>query len=111
MIETKKWTKGDPRFGAVHCGQTYLFVSAAEQQKFLGSPDRYAPVLACNDPVRYADAAQLVAGNRKHGIIYKQQIYLFADEGSLMQFSKSPDRYAGTAYQAMIERDRNQMRR
>ena len=51
LSEHKKWVRGNPSFGAVHRGRTYLFVSAEDQQKFLANPDHYSPVVSGNDPV------------------------------------------------------------
>jgi protein disulfide-isomerase len=96
-----KWTKGDPRWGAVHRGRTYLFSSPAEQQQFLANPDILSPILSGYDPVRFAQTGQLVEGKRQHGVFYRDRICLFADEAALHQFSKQPDQYVGAALQAM----------
>ena len=36
------WTHGNPQWGAVHRGVTYLFTGPDEQKRFLQQPDRYA---------------------------------------------------------------------
>lgn len=105
LLETKKWKKADPKWGAIHRGRTYLFTSPESQQKFLADPDRFAPILAGHDPVRYSDNGELVSGVRKHGIMYRNQIFLFADEASLTKFTQAPDRYSSTAFQAMAQAD------
>jgi protein disulfide-isomerase len=110
LIENRKWKKADPKFGAIHRGRTYLFASAENQQKFLADPDRYAPILAGYDPVRFAESGKLVAGARTHGVIYRNQIFLFADEATLGAFAKTPDRFAANAYQAMSASDQTQRR-
>lgn len=99
--EQTRWTKGDPRWGAVHRGKTYLFVGAAEQQRFLEKPDLYAPLLSGFDPVQFIEGGQLVDGNRQHGVFYRGQVYLFTNEQSLQQFWNSPERYATAVRQAM----------
>ena len=104
LVEKSTWTKGDVRWGANHRGRTYLFTSATEQARFLASPDRYAPVLSGNDPVRYSERGELVAGSRKHGVFYHNQVYLFADEASLERFWGSPERFANIVRQAMQPR-------
>jgi thioredoxin-related protein/YHS domain-containing protein len=96
-----KWTKGDPRWGAVHRGRTYLFSSPAEQQQFLANPDILSPILSGYDPVRFTQTGQLVEGKRQHGVFYRDRICLFADEAALHQFSKQPDQYVAAALQAM----------
>ena len=103
LLETKKWKKADPQFGAIHRGRTYLFASAEQQTKFLANPDAFAPVLSGYDPVRFATTGQLVEGKRAHGLITQgdNRIFLFADEGSLEQFKRAPRDFAQPAYQAM----------
>jgi YHS domain-containing protein len=96
------WKKGDKQFGAIHRGRTYLFTSAAHQQKFLASPDAYAPALSGCDPVIYAERGQFVDGKRAYGIITPdRQIYLFADENSRNRFEKSPTSFTAAIQQAM----------
>jgi hypothetical protein len=93
LVEQGTWSKGDPRWGAVHRGRVYLFSTAQGQQRFLTSPDRFSPVLEGNDPVRFAETGQLVAGKREHGVYYGDRIILFADEDALQRFGSRPDYY------------------
>jgi thiol-disulfide isomerase/thioredoxin len=105
LLETKKWKKADPQFGAIHRGRTYLFANADQQKKFLANPDAFAPILSGYDPVHFATTGQLVEGNRAHGLITPgdNRIVLFADESSLEQYKQSPRAYAERAYQAMMQ--------
>jgi thiol-disulfide isomerase/thioredoxin/YHS domain-containing protein len=112
LMETqKKWTKGDPRYGAIHRGRTYLFAGPDEQKRFLSNPDYYSPALSGYDPVRFAEGGQTVDGNRKHGVFYNEQVYLFADEASLQRFWQSPQHYAEVVHQAMMNSGGGQQRR
>jgi YHS domain-containing protein len=96
------WKKGNPQFGAIHRGRTYLFASAEAQQKFLANPDAYSPVLSGYDPVRYAERGQLVDGKRAYGIVTPdQKIYLFADEAALAKFNRAPGIYTAAVQHAM----------
>lgn len=98
--DRRAWKKGDPRYGAIHEGRTYLFASAEQQQKFLANPDAYAPVLGGYDPVHLVERGVWVEGKRAYGLITPdQKIYLFADEGSLARFHQFPERYTGPAVQ------------
>jgi YHS domain-containing protein/thiol-disulfide isomerase/thioredoxin len=103
LLEQRKWKRSDPKFGAIHRGRTYLFASEAEQKKFLADPDAFTPVLSGYDPVAFAQRGEMVEGRRSYGLTYNKQIYLFADEASLQTFSKSPQAFADTARQAMIQ--------
>jgi thioredoxin-like negative regulator of GroEL/YHS domain-containing protein len=93
LTESQQWQRGDARWGAIHRGRTYLFVSQACQQKFLASPDRYSPVLEGHDPVVAVEENKLVAGKREFGVFYEGRVYLFAAEATLDRFSTSPERY------------------
>ncbi len=98
--DPRAWTHGDPRWGAVHRGTTYLFVGPEEQKRFLQNPDRYSPALSGNDAVLAFDRGQLKVGSREFGIYFENRIYLFCDAGSLEQFSKNPRHYAEEARRA-----------
>lgn len=99
--EETKWEKGDPRFGVIHRGRTYLFVGQAEKEKFLVDPDSYSPVLSGIDPVAFAERGTVVVGKRKHGAFYDKHVYLFADEAALNTFWKSPEKYMTVVQQAL----------
>jgi protein disulfide-isomerase len=88
-----RYTKGDPRFGAVHRGRTYLFSSADAQQEFLRDPDRYSPVMAGNDPVLLFDQGQFVPGTRRLGLFVGDRVYLFANEQTRAKFQSDMHRY------------------
>ncbi|MDZ4818993.1 MAG: thioredoxin family protein [Planctomycetota bacterium] len=100
LVEKMKYAKGQPKFGAVHRGQTYLFASEANQQKFLANPDRYSPVMSGNDPVMAFDTGQYIPGARAYGVFYQNRIYLFANPETKMQFQKMPGKYATEVLQA-----------
>lgn len=101
LVEQTKWVRGDAKFGIVHRGHVYLFTSEAEKQRFWQDPDRFAPILSGNDPVAFADGGQLIPGSRRHGVFFRNQIFLFSSEETLQRFWSAPQRYADVAYQAM----------
>jgi protein disulfide-isomerase len=102
-----KWVPGDPRYGIVHRGRTYLMAGPAEQQQFWADPDRFSPALSGMDPVLAIDHGQQVPGKREHSIDYQNQFYMFASEATLQQFTSTPERYAVAVRQAMgIQRGR-----
>jgi protein disulfide-isomerase len=102
-----KWVPGDPRYGIVHRGRTYLMAGPAEQQQFWADPDRFSPALSGMDPVLAVDHGQQVPGKREHSIDYNNLFYMFASEATLQQFTSTPERYAVAVRQAMgIQRGR-----
>jgi YHS domain-containing protein len=106
LLEHSKWVKGDSRWGVVHRGHTYLFSSVDAKQRFWANPDRYTPALSGIDPVIFADSGQRVEGSRSKGVVYLDQVYLFANEQSLQRFWRSPKGYAEQVRQATIIADR-----
>lgn len=99
--EKQRWRKGDPRWGAIHRGRTYLFTGPIEQQAFLADPDRYAPVLSGVDSVVALESGRSVHGSRRFGVVYNDQVFLFSSEDSLQRFAQNPARYAEGVRQAM----------
>jgi protein disulfide-isomerase len=104
-----KWVPGDPRYGIVHRGRTYLMAGPAEQQQFWADPDRYSPALSGMDPVLAIDHGQQVPGKREHSIDYQNLFYMFASEATLQQFTSTPERYAVAVRQAMGIRQRGRL--
>ncbi len=106
LAEKENWEKGNPQWGAIHRGRTYLFASGECQQRFLADPDRYSPVLSGFDPIKYIDQGQVVTGKRRHGMWFRGQMYLFADEASLDRFRQFPDFYAQKSQEIMTRAGR-----
>ncbi len=98
--EQKRWVKGDTRYGAIHRGRTYLFMSEADQQKFLALPDRFSPAMCGNDPVMAFDQGQNITGKREYGVFYQNRVYMFANPETQAQFKKMPQKYAAEVLQA-----------
>lgn len=111
LMEAQSWTAGDRRYGAIHRGRTYLFTGAEQQQRFLANPDLYSPAMAGNDPVLALEQQQQVAGHRRHGVYYRDRIYLFSNEASLARFSQNPEHYAEGVRQAMQQSTTNNVQR
>jgi YHS domain-containing protein len=93
IAEAHKWAKGDPQFGAAHRGKTYLFATAAEQQKFLAAPDKYSPVIGGNDPVVMFHEGRYIAGTPALGAMYKSRMYLFSTPAAKTEFEANPTKY------------------
>ena len=95
------WQQGDVKWGAIHRGQTYLFVSKEAQQKFMTNPDFYCPVCRGHDPVLVMDHNQAVPGRREFGLFFGNRVYLFSNEETLQRFAQNPKRYEAEIMQAM----------
>lgn len=105
LVEQMKWQKGDPRWGAQHQGQIYLFSSQNEQQKFLANPNQFSPVMSGIDPVAYLGNGKVVPGDRRYGLTYRGTLYLFSSEESLQTFWNDPQRYSSMVQQAMASQN------
>ncbi len=99
LLEQERWVCGDPRYGVIHRGRTYLFVGSDEARRFFSDPDRYAPVLSGIDVVVAVEENRQVPGKREHGAWYEGRMYLFSSEESFRKFDQEPSRYAAAASQ------------
>ncbi|MGO8749043.1 MAG: thioredoxin fold domain-containing protein [Thermoguttaceae bacterium] len=93
LCEKSRWEKGNPRFGVIHLGRTYLFAGAAEAKRFYNDPERFAPVVSGNDVVLLVEEGRTVSGERKFGGWFEDRMYLFSSELSYQKFEASPARY------------------
>jgi YHS domain-containing protein len=101
LLESKKWHKGNVRFGAVHRNRTYLFASEDAQRRFLADPERYAPVLSGCDPVLFAETNQWIDGNPSIGLLIGGKTFFFVSAESRSRFLLSPQPYTARAYEGM----------
>jgi YHS domain-containing protein len=104
----RKWTPGNPAFGAIHRGRTYIFAGPHERDQFMTNPDAYSPVFAGYDPVLLLDKKQSVPGSRKYGYEFDGKFYLFSSKETMEKFGASPEiarTYASGVRQAMARID------
>jgi YHS domain-containing protein len=97
FAERGTWSKGDPLYGVIHEGQTYLFVTAAEQQRFLANPAQYMlpPVgLEGFCPVTLRDQMRWQKADRQHFAVHRGRMYFFATPAERERFLSAPDAYA-----------------
>ncbi len=105
LKHSRKWVLGNPKYGAIHRGRTYLFTSESQRQQFLANPDLYSPVFSGIDPVKLLDENKTVEGSRKFGYEYRDAFYLFSSKESMTRFASQPDLYAAGVRQAMVRMD------
>ena len=96
-----KWVEGNPKYGAIHRGRTFLFVSDEQRQQFFANPDAYCPVFSGMDPVLLLEKNQVVEGSRRYGFEYRGAFYLFSSQETMEQFKSQPEHFAGGVRQAM----------
>lgn len=98
-----RWAYGNPQFGAVHRGRTYLFTGPQQREQFLAAPDSYSPVFAGKDPVLLLDNQVSQDGSRSFGFKYGEEFYLFSSKETMEKFKASPQTYAAGVRQAMSQ--------
>jgi len=101
VTEKMIWKKGDVKYGAIHRGHTYLFASAAEQQKFLAAPDVFSPIVSGHDPIAIVEEGKLVPGKREHGCFCDKRMVLFSSAANFEKFKADQNRYVTELQQAL----------
>lgn len=104
LVQQDTWQRGDTRWGAIHRGRTYLFVTQAAQQAFLANPDRYTPMLSGYDVVRFTERRELAEGNPNFGLNVDGQMFFFADEAGRDRFESAPQHYIEQVRVALRQR-------
>ncbi len=106
LVNRAQWVDGDPQFGCIHRGRTYLFVSEAGKNEFQQNPDKYSPLLAGYDPVIFHESGILVDGLEEHGVFMgrlpNQRVILFSTSESRRRFQQEPADYIESVRQAML---------
>lgn len=98
-----KWAYGNPQFGEIHRGRTYLFTGPQQREQFHADPDAYSPVFAGKDPVLLLDNQISQDGSRSFGYKYGEEFYLFSSKETMEKFKASPQTYAAGVRQAMSQ--------
>jgi YHS domain-containing protein len=93
LVENRMWQKGKMLHSATHYGRLFFFASANARETFLKDPDRFAPEMLGMDVVQLAEQERWTPGKREFGVFYRDQIWLFTNEGSLRKFEESPETY------------------
>jgi protein disulfide-isomerase len=93
LDQQPKWVQGDPRWGILHEGRTYLFAGPEEQQIFYSNPYFYAPVLSGNDAVLQVEQGLQTPGAREFGARWRDRVYLFSCRENYDKFRANPTFY------------------
>lgn len=99
MIEKEAWVVGKREFGVIHLGEQYYFADRQAQEKFLQTPERYAPVLNGIDIVRFIDERKIVIGSRAFGWTDPDygRVFLFSSEETANRFNENFESYSQQA--------------
>lgn len=99
LLEKNEWVEGNPKFGVIHLGHLYLFISGDAMQRFLADPEPFTPVLSGIDVVRFFEEKRIVQGKRDFGVRDPDhnRMFFFADEAALVHFENQHARYTEAA--------------
>ena len=100
LVAEKKLETGKEPVSVSHEGRVYRFADEAKRDEFVRAPERYTPRHAGLDPVSQVDRAEFRPGDPRYGMLYRGQLFLFADEASRKAFTQNPDRYSRMQYVA-----------
>ena len=101
LAEGQRWVSGDPRWGLIHRGRTYLFAGPEQRDRFDRDPDGYAPAAGGNDVVLLLERGEMTPGRREHGGWFQGRVYLFANEATYEKFCTAPKQYATPALEML----------
>ncbi len=93
---SRQWEKGSSKFVGSYKDQTFHFVSDEARQKFLQSPEQYAPQFLGCDPVLLFTADRAVGGTIEWGAYFDDRLYLFTNEDNRRSFKQNPEKYVRT---------------
>ncbi len=109
LLQEGKWQPGNPQFGCIHRGKTYLFTDQEKLSQFQTDPDRFSPILAGFDPVIFHERGELVDGLEQHGVFMgkapRQRVVLFQSAETRRQFQQNPRLYMSTIRVAIKQSD------
>jgi YHS domain-containing protein len=88
---------GRPALSVSHDGLTYRFADERARQAFLRQPERFLPVQGGRCPVTQVDRGEIRPGAPRWSVLFREHLFLCADEESRARFLKNPERYAHVA--------------
>ena len=91
-----KPTPGREQFELLWDGQRYRFASAQHREMFKTSPDRYAPQFGGLCAMNLSNGVKRES-DPHNWVISNGNLYVFAGERGMQNFSKAPDDYAARA--------------
>ena len=89
-------TPGREQFELLWDGQRYRFASAQHREMFKTSPDRYAPQFGGLCAMNLSNGVKRES-DPHNWVISNGNLYVFAGERGMQNFSKAPDDYAARA--------------
>jgi thioredoxin-related protein/YHS domain-containing protein len=100
MLDSRKFTSGDPQYSASMNGATYWFAGSQELEKFQADPQRYIPMANGLCVASLVDEGDKVWGSTHWAAIYRDRLFLFASAELRRRFQVDAKRY----YDSIMDR-------
>jgi YHS domain-containing protein len=100
MLDSRKFTSGDPQYSASMNGATYWFAGSQELEKFQADPQRYIPMANGLCVASLVDEGDKVRGSTHWAAIYRDRLFLFASAELRRRFQVDAKRY----YDSIMDR-------
>jgi YHS domain-containing protein/thiol-disulfide isomerase/thioredoxin len=94
LVKERRLALGAAEWTARHDGLEFRFASRENRDAFLKEPEAFLPVNRGRCPVRQVEQGETVTGDAHFGVLYRNRLYLCADESARARFLKEPSRYA-----------------
>lgn len=97
LITGHRLIPGRPALTLLHDGQAYRFADDRARGVFLNQPERFIAVNGGRCPVTQVERGEIRPGEPRWSALFRDHLYLCADEGGRARFLKDPRRYAHVA--------------
>ena len=93
IVKGGKWERGTEQFQTVYDGITWRFPSAEAMEMFTQNPAAFVPAMNGDCIVCYAKAGKRIAGDIRHGVFFRNRVYLFPSPEEREVFVANPTHY------------------
>jgi thioredoxin-related protein/YHS domain-containing protein len=97
LVEGHRLIPGQRALTLSHDGLVYRFADDEMRRVFQRQPGRYLPVNGGRCPVTQVDRGEIRTGEARWSVLFKDHLFLCADEEVRDRFLKNPERYARVA--------------
>lgn len=92
-LDDRQLVEGTPDYGVVYGGRMIFFASNAHRETFIANPKDYWPANDGFCAVSSAETGKKLSGLLQHATVYRDQLWLFADDEARSRFMENPHRY------------------
>jgi thioredoxin-related protein len=97
IVTGHRLVPGHPALTLVHNGQVFRFADDRSRGMFLKQPEMFIPANGGRCPVTQVERGEIRPGVPRWCVLFRDHLYLCADEEGRSRFLKNPERYAHVA--------------